>query len=104
MNAALFKILCLELVAELKKFAPKDTGNLAYNSIQYTFLSEDKCQIKVNEDIAPYMVYTNEKWISPKWNGKQNPNEKWWNKAIELALEKLAYKYGGILTRGIKPT
>lgn len=104
MTSAIFKVLCLEFVAELKKYAPKDTGNLAYNSIQYVFTSDNECQIKVNEQVAPYMVFTNEKWISPKWKGKPNPNEQWWNKAIEITLEKLAYKYGGILSRGTQST
>ena len=46
--------------AILKRFAPEDTGTL-----------------KAMITNAPYTVYTNEAWISPKWNGKQNPNEMW---------------------------
>ena len=31
---------------------------------------------------AYYMPYTNERWISPRWKGKANPNEHWWDEAI----------------------
>lgn len=31
---------------------------------------------------AYYMPYTNEKWISPHWKGKKNPNENWFDESI----------------------
>lgn len=35
---------------------------------------------------APHMPYTEEKWISPQWNGRANPNEGWFRLAVELAF------------------
>jgi hypothetical protein len=59
---------------------------------------EDKIEIYVSLPKAPYMPYTNEPWVSPKWNGKPNPNEAWWNDAIVLIMEELAKMLGGKLT------
>lgn len=66
-------------VNTLRKLAPKDTGNLAFNAIKGEWSDENTYHIYVDENIAPYMVYTNEPWISSYWRGKQNPNEHWWN-------------------------
>lgn len=52
---------------------------------------------KKSKGIAPYMPYTNEPWISPRWNGKQNPNEGWWNDAIEFIIQYMAKRLGGEL-------
>ena len=38
---------------------------------------------------APYATYTNEPWISEKWNGKQNPNQGWIQNGISSALPTL---------------
>lgn len=79
----------------IQKYAPKDTGNLAYNSIKMYYAGENKVIIEVDQKIAPYMVYTNEKWIAERWNGKPNPNEKWWQKAIEKAVKIASQEMGG---------
>lgn len=79
----------------IRKFAPKDTGNLAYNAIQMHYVNENKIIIEVNQSEAPYMVYTNEPWISDRWKGKKNPNEKWWEKAIERAVQIASAEIGG---------
>lgn len=51
-----------------------------------------------NDGNAYYMPYTNEKWVSPRWHGKQNPNQDWWDKAIydigDLASKKGVKYYG----------
>lgn len=106
MTQALFRVICFEIVTELRKYAPKDTGNLAYNSIRCVFLSEKVCKIYVNQSIAPYMIFTNEIWITKRnrYGQIKNPNEHWFNKAIELIMEKIAFKYGGILKNGTQPT
>lgn len=36
----------------------------------------------VGNEQAYYMPYTNERWISGRWKGKQNPNEDWWDNAV----------------------
>lgn len=93
-------------IAELKAKAPKDTGNLAYNSIKGHWISETQYEIYVDmgdagvdspkvKGIAPYMPYTNEVWISPRWNGKKNPNEGWWNNAVEFIVKYIAKRVKG---------
>jgi hypothetical protein len=95
MTADKFKSFCEEFLTELKAIAPYDTGNLSKNAIRIEWISEDECNIYVDQDIAPYMVFTNEHWISPKWRGKQNPNEDWWNYGVMLIASELAGKYQG---------
>lgn len=103
-----FNRVFMEAVNLYRKFAPKDTGNLAYNSIKYQWVSPDKFVIYVDtgrttttspriKGIAPYMPFTNEKWVSPKWNGKVNPNENWWNEATEYIVNYIALRLGGTL-------
>ena len=36
-----------------------------------------------NDNEAYYMPFTNERWISPRWKGKQNPNYHWFDDAID---------------------
>jgi hypothetical protein len=86
------------IVDRLRNLAPKDTGNLAFNSIELVMNGENKIEIYVSLPKAPYMPYTNEPWLSPKWNGKKNPNEAWWNDAIVLIMEELSKMLGGKLT------
>lgn len=70
--------VCNNLLSLGRFRAPKDTGNLAYNSLKMKYVNPKECHIEVDQKIAPYMVYTNEVWISPKWKGRKNPNENWW--------------------------
>lgn len=82
-------------VNRLRELAPKDTGNLAYNSIRLVRVDKDTFKIYVDEAIAPYMPYTNEPWVSPRWNGKKNPNEKWFDKAAKIVAQEIADAIGG---------
>lgn len=50
---------------------------------------------KKPDGIAPYMPYTNEEWVSPKWNGAKNPNEGWWNDTIEFIVQYIGKRLGG---------
>jgi hypothetical protein len=88
--------VCMEVVREIRKRAPKDTGNLAYNSIRYEWKG-NKFIIYVDENIAPYMPFTNEPWIHERWNGKPNPNEAWWQYATWIAVRYLIYRLKGTL-------
>ncbi len=82
-----FNQMCYEIYEAVKSVSPIKTGNLRNNAITIEFADGgDTCIISVNEDIAPYMPYTNEVWLSPRFNGKQNPNKNWWNKT---AYEKI---------------
>lgn len=98
-----FAVACGLAMKELQDFAPKDTGNLAFNAIKIDFEEngdEWKCVISVDPSIAHYMPYTNEPWISPKWKGKKNPNEGWWQWAVEFVARKIAEYLGGTLYLG----
>lgn len=83
---------------EMKPHTPIRTGNLRYNSIKgeaMQFASFSVGKVYIDEDIAPYMPYTNEPWISPKWHGKKNPNEGWFGDSMvqDIAI-KLARELG----------
>lgn len=74
---------------------PIDTGNLRYNAKIFRAVSANEIEIGIDGGIAPYMVYTNEPWISPKWNGKKNPNEGWFDLAARSFADELAKRLGG---------
>ena len=86
----------ISVVEELRSMVPRDTGNMAYNALRYE-LQGDVLDITVKADIAPYVYFTNEPWVSPKWNGKQNPNEGWWQRFVEEFSRRLATKLKGEL-------
>lgn len=90
MTAQEFENVCMYAVRELRRLAPKDTGNLAYNAIRYEWVDPDTFRIYVDPDIAPYMPYTTEPWISPRWNGKKNPNEGWFQRAADYIAHMVA--------------
>lgn len=58
-------------------------------------VKQAKGKSKKADGIAPYMPYTNEPWLSPRWNGKQNPNEGWWNDSIEFIVQYIGKRLGG---------
>lgn len=91
-----FKRLCkLAFNWPVKRKTPIDTGNLRNNALKLEFSADGKtCKIWVDESIAYYMPYTNEKWISPKWRGKQNPNQNWWQRAAERVDAKIVEVIG----------
>ncbi len=56
------------------------TGNMAFNALQSRIKllkNGFQAEIYIDDKIAPYVYYTNEKWLSPKWKGHKNPNEGW---------------------------
>ena len=91
-----FYDVCIETVEELRndKNIPWDTGNIATKSMRYD-MKDDVFHLYMDLDIAPYVPYTNEPWVSPKWNGKKNPNEMWWQRFVETFMERLAVKLNG---------
>ena len=70
------------------------TGNMAFNSLRYQ-QEGDKFVIYMDESIAPYVPYTNEPWISPRWHGKKNPNEGWWQRFREEFSRRFAAELNG---------
>ena len=97
LSNAKFKRACERACKQLRGLAPYDTGNLALNAITIEFPSPDVCIIYVDESIAPYMPFTTRPWVSPRWNGKKNPNEGWWQAAGELIAEYIAAEVGAEL-------
>lgn len=95
LSHAKFKRSCEKACAQLRNLAPKDTGNLAYNAIKIEFPSPNVCHIYVDESIAPYMPFTTRPWVHPRWHGKKNPNEGWWQSAGEFLTEYVAQQVGG---------
>lgn len=65
------------------------TGNLKFNATKVVHEAEQS-RIYVDENIAPYMPYTNEPWISPKWKGAKNPNENWFATFTEILARQLS--------------
>ncbi len=81
----------------MKSICPVDTGNMRLN-ITAIQISSDVWKITIGGDPAPYAVYTNEKWISDKWNGARNPNEKWIDKGVAQFVTYLAEQLGGVVS------
>ena len=82
------------------KFRRASTGNMRFNATTIRRKTPNVIEIKVDAKIAPYVVYTNEPWISPKWRGAKNPNEKWFERAVEIYARSLAYALRGTLEKG----
>lgn len=53
-------------------------------------------EITVGGEAVNYMPYTNEPWISPRWNGKRNPNQNWWDLAIQQYCVMTAERNRGV--------
>lgn len=71
-------------------FVPYDTGNLKFNAIKGRWINDTTFQIYIDERVAPYMKFTNEKWEKGK-----NPNEKWFDKAVKYIANYIAKETKG---------
>lgn len=78
---------------------PKRSGNMAYNATRLVQKSKWVFEIRVVEAVAPYLSPTNEPWISPRWNGKKNPNEGWFEDKTDVVVTVLAQQLGGTVTK-----
>lgn len=78
------------------EFVPYDTGNMALHALSYE-INNNVIDIKIDPAIAPYVPYTNEPWLSPKWHGKQNPNEGWWQRFAEEFIRRFTTAIKGEL-------
>lgn len=113
MNPQTFERACMMVVRRLRERAPKDTGNLAYNAIRFEWVNPRLCRIYVDEEIAPYMKYTNEPWdikiieqgtfrkgetrtVVRTW---QNPNEGWFDRSYDTLAAFLAGTVKGELRK-----
>ena len=99
-----------EAIEIIKAKAPYDTGNLAEHCVKSRWNNQREFEIYVDTQggvthpptigQAPYMVYTNEPWISEYWKGKQNPNEHWWNDVAEFIILYITRQLQGTLIKG----
>ena len=71
------------------------TGNHDFNACKSRIFGVGLGELYVDERIAPYMPYTTQPWLSPRWKGHENPNEKWWDKSVLSVAQKLAKVFGG---------
>ena len=100
-SEAKFKRACDKAVKAVKKVAPRKSGHLADNGVRIEYPSPNICRIYVDTTtMAPYMPYTNEPWISPKWNGKKNPNEGWWQGTLPMVCNIIAQELKGVIKNG----
>ncbi len=84
-----------DAVSVARMIIPIDTGNLRYDSFKLERIDETTWRIYIDQEVAPYAPYVNEKWISPMWGGKQNPNEGFFEKVFELISNQLAASLNG---------
>ena len=77
------------LVDTLVYRSPKDTRNLAINGIK-----QQGDKIIIGNAQVPYAAATNNAWVSPRWNGKSNPNEGWVDNAVLQVVRIYAAKNG----------
>lgn len=95
MTSSEFFGLCKECEQILRNAAPYKTGNLRYNAIKIEFVG-NTCRLYVDEKIAPYMKYTNERW---KNRAGANPNEGWFERATQKIAEHIAQRTKGDLRK-----
>lgn len=91
-----------DTIAFARYLIPIDTGNLRYNSFKIEHKSKNTWVVYIDEKVAPYAPYVNEKWISPKWNGKQNPNEGFWKEVFIMLADMISAATNGKITWSIK--
>lgn len=78
-----------------KHYRKHSTGNMRYKATKFEHITDTHFRAYVDGDIATYVPYTNEPWISPKWRGAKNPNEGWIPRAVMAYAEALATALGG---------
>lgn len=79
-----------------EKWVPYKTGNMALNALRMK-IEGDNLFVYFDDEIAPYVPYTNEPWISTRWHGKKNPNEGWWDRFVMEFAKQLANKLKGVI-------
>lgn len=97
------KMALANTVLITKANAPYKTGGLV-NSIgmrEYSNAAEiyTTKTVKNGNLLLPY---TNGVWTHPRWNGRRNPNEGWWDKRAVQVGQYLAYTLGGIYVSNTK--
>lgn len=85
-------MLFIEAINSLRQqvFVPYDTGNLKFNAIKGIWISETQYRIYIDENVAPYVFFTQE-----PWKKGQNPNQGWVEKAHQYLANYIARRLKG---------
>lgn len=89
--------IALNCQKHMRELSPVDTGNMQQN-ISVVQDNARQYSIKIGGNVAPYAVYTNEKWVSPRWHGRKNPNEKWIDSGVISFVTELTSQLNGELS------
>ena len=89
------ELAIMDAVATIRQFIPIDTGNMRYNSFKIEPLGNMRWKVFIDQKVAPYAPYVNEKWVSPKWNGRQNTNEGFWEDIFQRLANMIASSING---------
>lgn len=105
-DEARIELALIDALQRGRDLIPKDTGNMAYNATLLARVGNNQWEIYVSGDgthgIAPYAPFTTEPWISPRWHGKRNPNEGWWQRFADFIATEVAKTLGGTVEIDIK--
>lgn len=93
-RSAVADLVPTDYVPNPKTRYTRSTGNTAFNGIKIT-ANKSKITVYVDEKIVPYMPYTNEPWLSPRWHGAKNPNEGWWDRFAQELINRVANNLRG---------
>ena len=70
------------ILSVLRVHCPLKTGGLS-KSIN---AENEQLVITIGDDDVQYAPFTNEPWVDERWHGKQNPNEGWIERALDIAV------------------
>ncbi len=103
MEQQAFLKLCHAGFFLVRRRSPYDKGNLRNNAVRIGLENTYTARIYIDDATAPYMPYTNEPWVSPKWRGKKNPNEFWFDRTAQSMYGLVREATGVEGTRTDKP-
>jgi hypothetical protein len=96
MTKSEFESVFIDAINSLRQqaFVPYDTGNLKINAIKGMWITPTQYRIYVDEQVAPYVFFTQE-----KWSKGINPNAGWVEKAVNYLAHYISQRLGGSIQR-----
>lgn len=91
-----FEAVFIDAINSLRQqtFVPYDTGNLKFNAIKGMWITPTDYRIYVDETVAPYVYFTQE-----KWSKGINPNQGWIEKAVNYIVYYITRRLGGYIAK-----
>ncbi len=83
-----------DAVTLARTIIPKDTGQMRYDSFKLERIDETTWRIYIDQDIAPYAKYVNEK-LPSHHTPKQLANEGFFDRVFDLISNQLASALNG---------